>query len=63
MEERSEKVACDVLQHFTLELLPTPVFLFTISFATNLFLFLFNRNRKSDVGPRQLWQPLRLPVL
>lgn len=48
MEERSKKEACDVFQHLSLELLPTSVFLFTISFATNLFLFVFNRKRKSD---------------
>lgn len=48
MEEKSEKVACNVLQP-RCELLPTPVFLLMISFTTNLFLFLFNRNRKSDV--------------
>jgi len=51
MQERSKKLACEVLQHFTLQLLLTPVFLFTVSLATNLFLFLFlfNRKRKSDV--------------
>lgn len=48
-EERNEKIACDVLQPSTVELLPTPVFLLMISFTTNLFLFFFNRNRKSDV--------------